>query len=148
MSHKNNTTTTKNWSHCMFFRPRDGTPGMPEDLGPLSQAQNYIVSHGSPKPTKYPKITAAGIPRQWAELGLEPQLSTTWKASLDEDATSAMHFFGRRRASGVWFGDALQGSRPHNPTSRRAHMSQPQTFIHPCSLLMPQTLGPIYILDY
>ena len=66
----------------MFFRPRDGTPGMPEDLGPLSQAQNYIVSHGSPKPTKYPKITAAGIPRQWAELGLEPQPSTAWKASM------------------------------------------------------------------
>ena len=40
------------------------------------------------KENQQPKTTfAAGIPRQWAELGLEPQLSTTWKASLDEDAT-------------------------------------------------------------
>ena len=45
--------------------------------------------------------TAAGIPRQWAELGLEPQLSTTWRASLDEDATSAMQFFTPAGVGGV-----------------------------------------------
>ena len=76
----------------------------------------YTTPHGAQK-NQQPKTNfAAGIPRQWAELGLEPQLSTTWKASLDEDATSAMHYFdagGRRGCGSVMHCRAADRITPH-----------------------------------
>ena len=83
--------------------------------------------------------------------------SNTWRASLDEDVTSAMHFFD---VGGRWC--ALQGSRLHNPTSctdctvcseaqllgiyaKHIHPNFMKPYkSHPCSVIKPQILWPVY----